>query len=43
MHVQIAEFLDALPAEAAGPSDWNQRLEALNEAITVPTQVRLDA
>ena len=37
---QIAEFLEALPAEAAGPSDWNHRLDALNEAITVPTQVQ---
>ena len=35
----VAAFLDALPAQAAGPSDWTQRLPRLNEAITVPTQV----
>ena len=38
--LQIAEFLESLPAEAAGPSDWNHRLDALNEAIVVPTQVQ---
>lgn len=37
----VAAFLDSLPAEAASPSDWAQRLPRLNEAITVPTQVPL--
>lgn len=34
----VAAFLDALPAKAAGPSDWTNRLPRRNEAITVPTQ-----
>ena len=35
----IQAFLDSLPASAASDADWQQRLTALNEAITVPTQV----
>ena len=39
----VAAFLDSLPAETAGPSDWNNRLPVINEAITVPTQVGCNA
>ena len=35
----VSDFLESLPAEAAGPADWNRRLDRLSEAICVPTQV----
>lgn len=33
-------FLGSLPAQSAAPVSWGQTLQPLNEAITVPTQVR---
>ena len=35
----VDAFLQALPQQAAGPSNWANALPRLNEAITVPTQV----
>ncbi len=35
----ISSFLSALPAEAAARADWSGCLPAINEALTVPTQV----
>ena len=35
----ISGFLSALPAEAAARADWSGCLPAVNEALTVPTQV----
>ncbi len=36
----ISSFLSALPATAADKADWAGCLPAINEALTVPTQVR---
>lgn len=36
----ISNFLSALPAEAAARADWSGGLPSINEALTVPTQVR---
>lgn len=37
----LDDFLSSLPAESAQPTSWGQMLQPCNEAITVPTQVRL--
>ena len=37
----VTGFLEAMPEAAAGPAaDWGNALPRINEAITVPTQVR---
>lgn len=35
----ITAFLDSLPAEAGADADWSNTIPAINEALTVPTQV----
>lgn len=37
----ISSFLSALPGTAASKADWAGCLPAVNEALTVPTQVGL--